>query len=84
MVDMVLSMGALVIVMLVTGAKFYWTFLLFPVVVLQMYIFCCGLGFLLATVNVFFRDIVYIYNAITTALSVGKTSGKYAVPYKRI
>ena len=67
MVDMVLSMGALVIVMLVTGAKFSWTFLLFPVVVLQMYIFCCGLGFLLATLNVFFRDIMYIYNAVTTA-----------------
>ena len=67
MVDMVLSMGALVIVMLVTGAKFSWTFLLFPVVVLQIYIFCCGLGFLLAPMNVFFRDIMYIYNAVTTA-----------------
>ena len=67
MVDMVLSMGALVIVMIVTGAKFYWTFLLFPVVVIQMYIFCCGLGFFLATLNVFFRDVTYIYNAVTTA-----------------
>lgn len=67
MVDMVLSMGALVIVMVITKAKFSWTFLLFPVVVLQMYIFCCGLGFLLATLNVFFRDITYIYNAVMTA-----------------
>lgn len=32
MVDTVLSMGALIIVMLVTGARFSWTFLLFPVV----------------------------------------------------
>lgn len=67
MVDMVLSMGALVIVMLITGAKFSWTFLLFPIVVLQIYVFCCGLGFLLATLNVFFRDITYIYRAVTTA-----------------
>ena len=67
MVDTVLSMGALIIVMLVTGARFSWTFLLFPIVVLQIYIFCCGLGFLLATLNVFFRDITYIYNAVTTA-----------------
>ena len=67
MVDTVLSMGALIIVMLVTGARFSWTFLLFPVVILQIYIFCCGLGFLLATLNVFFRDITYIYNAVTTA-----------------
>lgn len=67
MVDMVLSLGALVIVMLITGARFYVTALLFPVVVIQIYIFCCGLGFLLATMNVFFRDITYIYNAVTTA-----------------
>lgn len=67
MVDMVLSFGALFIVMVVTGAKFHWTILLFPIVVLQIYIFCCGLGFLLAMLNVFFRDIQYIYNAVMTA-----------------
>lgn len=67
MVDMVLSFGALAIVMIITGAKFYWTILLFPLVVLQIYIFCCGLGFLLAMMNVFFRDIQYIYQAVMTA-----------------
>mgnify|MGYP000068376048 CR=1 FL=1 len=67
MVDMVLSMGALLIVMVVTRAPFYWQFLLCPVVILQLYIFCCGLGFLLAELTVFFRDIQYIYNVLTTA-----------------
>lgn len=67
MVDFVLSFGALLVVMLATGAKLSWTFLLFPVVVIQIYIFCCGLGFLLAELNVFFRDIQYIYQAVTTA-----------------
>ena len=67
MVDMVLSMGALLIVMVVTRAPFYWQFLLCPVVILQLYIFCCGLGFLLAELTVFFRDIQYIYNAVLTA-----------------
>ncbi len=67
MVDMVLSFGALAIVMVITGARFYWTILLFPLVVLQIYIFCCGLGFLLAMMNVFFRDIQYIYQAVMTA-----------------
>lgn len=68
MVDMVLSMGALIIVMLVTRAPFYWQFLLCPIVILQIYIFCCGLGFFLAQLNVFFRDIQYIYQAVMTAL----------------
>lgn len=67
MVDLVLSMGALLIVMLATGAKFTWYFFLFPFVVLQLYIFCVGLGLFLAQANVFFRDIQYIYNAVTTA-----------------
>lgn len=71
MMDLVFSLGALVIVMLVmmfaTGFRFSWYNLLFPVVVLQLYLFCIGLGLFLAQANVFFRDIQYIYNALTTA-----------------
>lgn len=67
LVDTVLAMGALFIVMIATGARFYWQILLFPIVILQIYVFCCGLGFLLAELNVFFRDIQYIYSAVTTA-----------------
>lgn len=67
MVDLVFSFGALLIVIFATRAKLNWTFLLFPMVIVQIYIFCCGLGFLLAAYNVFFRDIQYIYNAIITA-----------------
>ena len=67
LVDFVLSLGALLIVMLVTQAKFSWTILLFPLVILQLYVFCIGLGLFLSQANVFFRDIQYIYNAVTTA-----------------
>ena len=66
MVDYVLSLGALIIVIIFTGAKFYWTMLLFPLVVLQAYVFALGLGFFLAQMHVFFRDTRYIYNAVTT------------------
>lgn len=67
MVDLVFSLGALVIVMLFTGARFSLYALLFPIVILQLYIFCVGLGLFMAQANVFFRDIQYIYNALTTA-----------------
>ena len=66
MVDLLFSFGALFIVMLATR-HIYWTFFLFPIVVIQIYIFCCGLGFFLAEFNVFFRDVQYIYQAIITA-----------------
>ena len=41
--------------------------LFIPVILLQMYIFCTGLGMILAQGTVFFRDIQYIYSAVITA-----------------
>lgn len=67
MVDFVFSLGALFLVMIVTRAHFSWYILAIPILVIQVYIFACGLGFLLSAANVFFRDIQYIYNAFTTA-----------------
>lgn len=67
LIDLVFSMGALLIVMIFTGAQFSWYFLLFPVVIIQLFIFCLGLGMFLAQANVFFRDMTYIYKAVTTA-----------------
>ncbi len=67
MVDLVLSFGALLIVIFATGAKLSGYALLFPFVILQLYVFCIGLGLFLAQANVFFRDTQFIYNAVTTA-----------------
>lgn len=67
MVDFFFSLGALLIVMVVTRARFTPYILLFPFVAFQLYLFCIGLGMFLAQANVFFRDIQYIYNAVTTA-----------------
>lgn len=66
-VDFVFSLGALVIVMIFTRAKVTPYILFTPLVIIQLFLFCCGLGFLLASLNVFFRDVQYIYKAITTA-----------------
>ena len=67
LVDFLFSCVALGLVMIVTGASFSWYNLLFPLVAIQLYVFCLGLGMFLAQANVFFRDIQYIYNAVTTA-----------------
>ena len=60
-------MGALLIVMIFTQGEFSWRLLLFPAVLLQNFIFTLGLSLFLSATNVFFRDIQYIYNAVTTA-----------------
>jgi lipopolysaccharide transport system permease protein len=67
LVDLVFSMGALLIVLVFTRTPITPYILLAPLVMLQLYLFCCGLGFLLASLNVFFRDVQHIYKAITTA-----------------
>ncbi len=67
MVDTVLSLGALILVMLVTHAKFSILNLLFPFVMLQLMMFTLGLSLILSAWCVFFRDIRYIYGALTTA-----------------
>lgn len=66
-IDCVFSFAALLIVMIFTHGHFSFYLLLFPFVVLQLYVFSIGLGMFLGAYNVFFRDIQYIYNAITTA-----------------
>lgn len=67
LVDLLFSLGALVIVLLVTGHAVTWYALLFPFVLLQLYVFCIGLGLFLAQASVFFKDTQFIYGAVTTA-----------------
>lgn len=67
MVDTVFSLGAFFIVMIATSSAFHWTMFYLPVIIIQTYIFSLGLAFLLAALEVFFRDIEYIYHAFVIA-----------------
>ena len=67
LVDLFFSLGALVIVILVTKAKITWYALLFPFVLVQLYVFSVGLGLFLAQASVFFKDTQFIYSAVITA-----------------
>ena len=66
-VNTLFAMGALVIVFVVCRVTLSIYYLFIPIILLQEYVFCLGLGMLLAQGAVFFRDIQYIYNAIVTA-----------------
>ncbi len=65
--DFFFSMGAILLVMIVTRTPFSWYLILVPVVTLELYFFCLGLGLFLSQASVFFRDIQYIYNVVLTA-----------------
>lgn len=66
-INMVFSLGAMLIVFVICKVKVNINMLFIPVILLQMYVFCTGLGMILAQGTVFFRDIQYIYTAILTA-----------------
>ena len=67
MVNLVLSFGALLIVMIFSGVRFQWMNLLGFIPVLELYVFCVGLGLFLAAVTVFFRDVRNIWSVVTLA-----------------
>ena len=66
LVDLLFSMIALFIVMLVTGAPITPYLLLLPLLMTLMFAFAMGLALILATYGTFFRDINHLYGIATT------------------
>lgn len=66
LVNMFFSLIALVIVMLATQLSLKWTMLFIWVPMLYVFIFSTGLGLVLASANVFFRDTKHLYGVFLT------------------
>ena len=66
-VTMSFSLIAILIVMLVTRAHFYWTILLVPIPITFLFLFCCGMGMMLSALSVYFRDITHLWGVVTLA-----------------
>ena len=66
LVNLIFSLGALLLVMIYTGADFSWSLLLLPAVILQVLIFSLGISLFLAASTVFFRDIQYLWGVFTS------------------
>lgn len=67
LVNLVFALGAMLLVFVSCKISFTPLFLWIPVILLEVYVFCLGLGMFLAQASVFFRDIQYIYGVFTTA-----------------
>ena len=66
LVNFIFSLGALLLVMVVTNAEFTWNLLFVPVILLQVFLFSLGLGLWLAAITVFFRDIQYLWGVFVS------------------
>lgn len=64
-VDLLFSMIALFLVMLVTGAPFTLNLFMLPVLLILEFMFALGLAFVLATYGTFLHDLQHIYGIFT-------------------
>jgi ABC-2 type transport system permease protein len=66
-VNMLFSLGAILIVMLFTHVHFTWALLMLPFILVCLFLFCLGVGMVLAALTVYFRDMMHLYTVLTTA-----------------
>jgi len=66
-VTMSFSLVAILIVMIVTGVKINFTILLFPIPLIFLLLFSTGVGLVLSSLSVYFRDITHLYGVVTMA-----------------
>ena len=67
LVNFVISLVAVVIVMLYFQVVPTWDILFLPLLLVYMIMFCTGLALILASLAVFFRDIIHLWGVVLTA-----------------
>ena len=63
--NMLISLIPLFIVVLITGAKLSFSLLLMPLALSLLLMFCLGMGFFMASANVFFRDTKFLWGVVS-------------------
>lgn len=64
-VTTLIALVPLLFMMMVTGMKFQWINLLFILPLIYLFVVSAGIGLLLASINVFFRDMKHLYSIVT-------------------
>ncbi len=72
-INLLINLVVVIIFALINGITPTWTWLLVPVLVLELYILALGISFLLGAINVKYRDITSIWDVCIQALF-------YAIP----
>ena len=66
-VNLLFSLVAIAVMLLVTRTPIFWTILLFPLPLIYLLIFAIGMGLILSVLAVFFRDIIHLYSVMMLA-----------------
>ena len=66
-VNLLFSLAAILLVMLITRSPFHLTILLVWAPLVLLFLFTCGMALLLSALAVYFRDLQYLYGIVTMA-----------------
>ncbi|MBQ8994281.1 MAG: ABC transporter permease [Oscillospiraceae bacterium] len=66
-VNMIFSLVALVLLMIIQKVKVTAVTLLFPLPLIALFLFTCGWSFLISALCVYFRDLKHLYSVLMTA-----------------
>ena len=72
-INLLINLVVVIIFALINGVVPSWTWLVVPILVLELYVLALGISFLFGAINVKYRDITSIWDVLTQALF-------YAVP----
>lgn len=67
LINLAISLVVVLVFMIINGVEFRPTILLFPLVIIELYIFSLGVAFILGTMYVRFRDIGHIWDVVMQA-----------------
>lgn len=68
-INIMASFSALILVMIFTRTELHYTMFLAIIPIMFLVIFSAGVGLILATVTVKFRDVIHLYGVLLTALT---------------
>ena len=64
LINLAISLVVVLVFMIINGVEFRLTILIFPVLIVELYVFALAIAFLLSTLYVKFRDIGHIWDVI--------------------
>ncbi len=67
-VNLLFSLISILIVIIATNTKIYWTILLFPIPVIYLFLISLGVGLLMSVLGTYFKDMLYLYTIFTQIL----------------
>lgn len=69
LVNFLFTIPALAVIILATGQPVHWQMISFIIPLILLFFFCLGVGLLLATMAVYFRDMFHLYGVLITLLN---------------